>query len=80
MRRTLSWIAIFFALGAFCLLCLIWVLKVDIIIPLIMFVAAFVLLGIVKRMRNNDAGISQSKPDDSAFFDDDGAGNGKPKK
>lgn len=54
MRRALSWIAIVLAAGAFILLCLIWILKINILIPILMFAAALVLLGIVKSMPSDD--------------------------
>ncbi|MBR5947091.1 MAG: hypothetical protein IKZ82_00400 [Clostridia bacterium] len=50
MKKVLSFIAIGLTLGAFILLCLIWVFKINVLIPIFMFTAAFVLLGIVKRM------------------------------
>ncbi len=50
MKKFLSYLAIALTLGAFILLCLIWVLKIHVIIPILMFAAAFVLLGVVKRM------------------------------
>ena len=56
MRRALSWIAIVLTAGAFILLCLIWVLKINIVIPIIMFAAALVLLGVVKSMPSDDDG------------------------
>ena len=70
MKRFLSFLAIGLTLGAFLLLCLIWVLKIHVIIPIVMFVAAFALLGVVKRMHeaesvpandqvNNESGIDR---------------------
>ncbi len=56
MRRVLSWVAVALAAGAFILLCLIWVLHINVIIPIIMFAAAFVLLGVVKSMPSDDGG------------------------
>lgn len=50
MRRVLSWIAIVLTGGAFILLCLIWLLKINILIPICMFAAALLLLFAVKRM------------------------------
>ena len=55
MKRALSFLAIGLTLGAFILLCLIWVLKIQVWIPILMFAAAFVLLGIVKRMHETDS-------------------------
>lgn len=54
MKRILSFIAIGLTAAAFILLCLIWVLKIQVWIPILMFAAAFVLLGIVKRMHAED--------------------------
>ncbi|MBQ1685261.1 MAG: hypothetical protein II072_07110 [Clostridia bacterium] len=59
MRRALSWIAIVLAAGAFILLCLIWILKINILIPILMFAAALVLLGIVKSMPSDDDGSGE---------------------
>lgn len=61
MKRVLSFIAIGLTLGAFILLCLIWVLKINLIIPILMFASAFVLLGIVKRMHEAE-GLTANDP------------------
>ena len=54
LRRALSWIAIALTAIAFILLCLIWLLKINILIPIGMFAAAMVLLYIVKRMPTDE--------------------------
>ena len=54
MKKILSYIAVGLTAGAFILLCLIWVLKINVLIPILMFAAAFVLLGVVKRMHAQD--------------------------
>ena len=54
MKRILSYIAVGLTAGAFILLCLIWILKINVLIPIAMFAAAFVLLGVVKRMHIQD--------------------------
>ena len=50
MRRALSIIALVLTGAAFILLCLIWVLRINAIIPVLMFAAAIILLGICKKM------------------------------
>lgn len=75
MRRLLAWISIITALCAFAMFSLIFILHVKIIIPIALFGVALILLYIVKRMPNDQSGISKSKPNDSAFFDS--ASNGK---
>ncbi|MCH5278760.1 MAG: hypothetical protein J1E60_03125 [Christensenellaceae bacterium] len=70
MRRVLAWISIIFALGAFALLSLIFVLHVNIIIPIAMFAVALILLYVVKRMPVDETGISKSRSNETAFFDD----------
>lgn len=64
MKRILSFIAIGLTLGAFILLCLIWILKINVLIPILMFAAAFVLLGIVKRMHEADGAAASEKADE----------------
>ena len=54
-KRILSFIALGLTAGAFILLCLVWILKINVLIPIFMFAASFVLLGIVKRMHETDA-------------------------
>lgn len=49
MRRALSIIALVLTGAAFILLCLIWVLRINAIIPVLMFAAAIILLGICKK-------------------------------
>ena len=69
MRRILAWVSIILALGAFTLLSLTFLLRVNIIIPILMFAAALVLLYVVKHMPADETGISKSKSNESAFFD-----------
>lgn len=69
MRRVLAWITIILAIGAFALVSLIFVLRVNIIIPIVMFAAALVLLYVVKRMPVDETGITKSKSNETAFFD-----------
>ena len=69
MRRILAWVSIILALGAFTLLSLTFLLRVNIIIPILMFGAALMLLYIVKRMPVDETGISKSRSNESAFFD-----------
>lgn len=70
MRRALSIIALVLTGAAFILLCLIWVLKINAIIPILMFAAALILLGICKRMPvKPQTGIEESHSSDDAFFD-----------
>lgn len=67
MRRILCFIAIGLTGGAFILLCLIWILKINALIPILMFAAAFVILGIVKRMHELNNAVSDTNDiDDSA--------------
>lgn len=56
MKKILSFLAVGLTAGAFILLCFIWVLKINVLIPILMFAAAFVLLGIVKRMHEAENG------------------------
>lgn len=53
MRRALSIIALVLTGAAFILLCLIWVLRINAIIPVLMFAAAIILLGICKKCLSN---------------------------
>ena len=69
MKRVLSFIAIGLTLGAFILLCLIWVLKINLIIPILMFAAAFVLLGIVKRMHEAEGFTANDSANDESETD-----------
>ena len=55
MKRVLSFIAIGLTAGAFILLCLVLILKLNVLVPILMFAAAFALLGVVKRMHTNDS-------------------------
>ena len=69
MRRILAVISIFFAIGAFLLLCLVLPLRINILIPIFMFVIAFMLLMIVKRMDSDETGADKAKPNELAFYD-----------
>lgn len=55
MRRILALISIVFAAAAFVLLCLVLPCRIPIDIPIILFVIAFMLLVIVKRMKSDEA-------------------------
>ena len=58
--------------AAFILLCLIWVLRINAIIPVLMFAAAIILLGICKKMPvKPQTGIDKSQISNDAFFDED---------
>ncbi|MBR3298234.1 MAG: hypothetical protein IKI64_03415 [Clostridia bacterium] len=70
MKRFLSFLAIGLTAAAFILLCLIWVLKIKVWIPILMFAAAFVLLGIVKRMHAQDELESLYPSDDNSGKED----------
>ena len=70
MRRILAVISIAFAVGAFVLLCLVLPLQINILIPIFMFVIAFLLLMIVKRMNSDETGADNAKPNELAFYDD----------
>lgn len=50
MKRILAFIAIAVTLCAFVLMCLILIIKIDIIIPIIMFIVGFIMLLIVKKL------------------------------
>ena len=65
MRRALSIIALVLTGAAFILLCLIWVLRINAIIPVLMFAAAIILP--VKPQ----TGIDKSQISNDAFFDED---------
>ena len=70
MRRALSIIALVLTGAAFILLCLIWVLRINAIIPVLMF--AIILLGICKKMPvKPQTGIDKSQISNDAFFDED---------
>ncbi len=72
MRRALSIIALVLTGAAFILLCLIWVLRINAIIPVLMFAAAIILLGICKKMPvKPQPGIDKSQISNDAFFDED---------
>lgn len=72
MRRALSIIALVLTGAAFILLCLIWVLRINAIIPVLMFAAAIILLGICKKMPDKpQTGIDKSQISNDAFFDED---------
>lgn len=75
MRRILAWLAIVLTLSAFVLMCLILTLKINPLIPILMFVAAFILLYIVKRMPSDINEEVKPVVDESAFFDSDDSGN-----
>lgn len=75
MRRILAWLAIVLTLSAFVLMCLILTLKINPLIPILMFVAAFILLYIVKRMPSDIKEEVKPVVDESAFFDSDDSGN-----
>ena len=71
MRRALSIIALVLTGAAFILLCLIWVLRINAIIPVLML-AAIILLGICKKMPvKPQTGIDKSQISNDAFFDED---------
>ena len=68
MRRALSIIALVLTGAAFILLCLIWVLRINAIIPVLMFAAAIILLGICKKMPvKPQTGIDKSQISNGAF-------------
>ena len=72
MRRALSIIALVLTGAAFILLCLIWVLRINASIPVLMFAAAIILLGICKKMPvKPQTGIDKSQISNDAFFDED---------
>lgn len=71
-RRVLSWIAIVLTAGAFILLCLIWLLKINILIPILMFAAALVILGIVKNMPSDE---EEAPKNENAPSENDGDGS-----
>lgn len=54
MKRILAFIALAITLGAFVLMCLVLILKIDIIIPIIMFIVGFIMLLIIKRIPEPD--------------------------
>lgn len=69
MRRALSIIALVLTGAAFILLCLIWVLRINAIIPVLMFAAAIILLGICKKMPvEPQTGIDKSQISNDAFL------------
>ncbi len=69
MRRALSIIALVLTGAAFILLCLIWVLRINAIIPVLMFAAAIILLGICKKMPvKPQTGIDKSQISNDAFL------------
>lgn len=67
--RALSIIALVLTGAAFILLCLIWVLRINAIIPVLMFAAAIILLGICKKMPvKPQTGIDKSQISNDAFL------------
>ena len=51
MRRALSIFTLALTGAAFILLCLVLILRINVLIPIGMFAVAFILLGVVKRMQ-----------------------------
>ena len=54
MRRTLAWICIALVTIAFILLSLVLILKIDVIIPILLFVVAFIMFLMIKRMPTDE--------------------------
>ncbi len=54
MKRILAFIAIAVTLCAFVLMSLVLILKIDIIIPIIMFIVGFIMLLIIKKLPEPD--------------------------
>ena len=69
MRRALSIIALVLTGPRSFFCALIWVLRINAIIPVLMFAAAIILLGICKKMPvKPQTGIDKSQISNDAFF------------
>lgn len=69
LRRTLAWICIVLTAAAFVLLSLVFVLKINIWIPVTMFAISLIMLMMVKRMPNDDLKETNKQIHEDAFFD-----------
>ena len=75
MRRFLSLVGVALTAGAFIMLCLCWLLKINILIPILMFAAALVILGIVKRMPADESEASAKDDNVSSGNEENGGEN-----
>lgn len=73
MKRTLAWICIVLTFVAFVLLSLVFVLRINVWIPVIMFAVSLIMLMMIKRMPNDNLKIEDKRTHESAFFDTDEA-------
>lgn len=73
LKKTLAWICIVLTTAAFVLLSLVFVLRINVWIPVIMFAISLVMLMMIKRMPNNRAETSDKQIHEGAFFDTDEA-------
>ena len=69
MRRTLAWICIALVTIAFILLSLVLILKIDVIIPILLFVVAFIMFLMIKRMPTDEQRKQDMETHEHAFFD-----------
>lgn len=73
MKKTLAWICIVLTFTAFVLLCLVFVLKINVWIPVIMFAVSLIMLMMIKRMPNDRLKTEDKQIHEGAFFDTDEA-------
>ena len=69
MRRTLAWICIALVTIAFILLSLVLILKIDVIIPILLFVVAFIMFLMIKRMPTDEQRKQDMETHEHPFFD-----------
>ena len=69
MRRTLAWICIALVTIAFILLSLVLILKIDVIIPILLFVVAFIMFLMIKRMPTDEQRKQDMETHEHAFLD-----------
>ena len=73
LKRTLAWICIVLTFAAFVLLSLVFVLRINVWIPVIMFAVSLVMLMMIKRMTNDGPKTADKQIHEGAFFDTDEA-------
>lgn len=73
LRKTLAWICIVLTFTAFVLLSLVFVLRINVWIPVIMFAVSLIMLMMIKRMPNDGSETEDKQIHEGAFFDTDEA-------
>lgn len=73
LKKTLAWICIVLTFSAFVLLSLVFVLRINVWIPVIMFAVALIMLMMIKRMPDDRPETENKQIHEGAFFDTDEA-------